>query len=257
MGLLTILNIGGCKQAKAAYRQSRPLKAQSIADVLGGDELLSGARVLDYGAGSGLMAQAFTRLVGPTGQVVAADVADSLECKGLDFVRVVEGRIPEPDASFDVIISNHVLEHVGPTPEQMLYLKDCRRLLHDEGVLYLAMPNRWTVFEGHYRLPFVSWWPTSWRAAYLRLLGALGFASPYNDMPMDRYRVWPHSRRQLRRLLERSGFEPSDVTRKTMRRAVELELSGFTRRVMRGLVPLLYWVFRPVLPTHIFICRKA
>jgi SAM-dependent methyltransferase len=48
--------------------------------------------------------------------------------------------LPLPDASFDFILCEHMIEHVSLRDAQSL-LAECRRILRDGGVLRLATPN--------------------------------------------------------------------------------------------------------------------
>lgn len=64
-------------------------------------------------------------------------------------------RLPLPDASFDLVLMDQVLEHLK---EPMPYLHTVRRLLRPGGILLLAVPNvgslanRWKTLEGRLRL---------------------------------------------------------------------------------------------------------
>ena len=75
--------------------------------------------------------------------------------------------VPLPDASFDIIVSYQVLEHVGSLETT---LSECIRLLKPGGTMYHVFPNYHSFYEGHYN---VLWWPflnqTSGRW-YLKLL---------------------------------------------------------------------------------------
>ena len=75
--------------------------------------------------------------------------------------------VPLPDASFDIIVSYQVLEHVGSLETT---LSECIRLLKPGGTMYHVFPNYQSFYEGHYN---VFWWPflnqTSGRW-YLKLL---------------------------------------------------------------------------------------
>jgi SAM-dependent methyltransferase len=59
---------------------------------------------------------------------------------------IEESPLPFPDASFDVVVSNQVIEHVL-SPDT--YIKEARRVLRPGGVLYVVTPDRSTrLFRG-------------------------------------------------------------------------------------------------------------
>ncbi len=83
-------------------------------------ELREGETVLDLGSGGGLDVLLSARQVGPTGKAYGLDLTDEMLAlarenqrkSGLDNVEFLKGeieRIPLPDASVDVIISNCVI----------------------------------------------------------------------------------------------------------------------------------------------------
>jgi SAM-dependent methyltransferase len=72
---------------------------------------------------------------------------------GLDPSRVIDAvgeRIPFPDASFDIVYSNNVLEH---TQKPALVLSEALRVLKPGGRLFIEVPNYLAYYEGHYLLP--------------------------------------------------------------------------------------------------------
>ncbi len=92
---------------------------------LAGD--LTGRRVLDLGSGSGTDAFAAATLAGPNGQVTGVDMTPEQLAKaerlrteaGFGTVRFVEGYIespPVPEAAFDVVISNGVINLSADKP---------------------------------------------------------------------------------------------------------------------------------------------
>jgi SAM-dependent methyltransferase len=94
-----------------------------------------------------------------------------VEIDGYQFQLVRGSQLPFNDGSFDVVISNHVIEHVGDHSEQLKHLSEIRRVMKQKGSAYLAVPNRWMLTEPHYQLPFLSWLPTNLRSPYLRISG--------------------------------------------------------------------------------------
>lgn len=147
---------------------SRLRKAEKIVRLLE-RRPLDGLQVLDIGAGSGDIAAHVARAVGERGAVTAVDRQDQRTVRdGFTFVEVDGVGLPFPDAAFDVVITNHVIEHVGDRAEQARHLREVRRVLAPGGLAYLAVPNRWTVIEPHYRLPFLSWLPLPVADRYVR-----------------------------------------------------------------------------------------
>ena len=63
------------------------------------------------------------------------------------------------DGSFDVVVSNHVVEHVGDREAQRTHLAELRRVLAADGLGYLATPTRWALVEPHFTVPLLSWPP--------------------------------------------------------------------------------------------------
>ena len=105
-----------------------------------------GASVLDVGCGSGTDAFVAARLVGPSGCVVGVDLTgEMLEAPlealaaspvtGLSFVEAAADSLPFPDASFDLVLSNGVLNLV---PDKDAVFRELRRVLRPGGALAAA-----------------------------------------------------------------------------------------------------------------------
>ena len=77
-------------------------------------------------------------------------------------------QLPLPDRSADLIICNHVYEHV---PDAAQLFTEIHRVLKDTGICYLGAASRLTVMEPHYHLPFLSWLPKPLAHLYMRLAG--------------------------------------------------------------------------------------
>lgn len=78
---------------------------------------------------------------GEVARVVGADidpiVLDNDELD--DAVLIEDGRLPLPDASFDVIVSDFTFEHVE---DPAGFLAEARRVLRESGSLFFRTPNR-------------------------------------------------------------------------------------------------------------------
>jgi SAM-dependent methyltransferase len=96
--------------------------------------------LLDLGAGAGIIPQMNFR-----GLVACCYGIDPdrrvLENPFLDEAKVAIGdSIPYPDASFDVVISNNVLEHLN-SPK--LVFDEVARVLKPNGIFLVKTPNKW------------------------------------------------------------------------------------------------------------------
>jgi 2-polyprenyl-3-methyl-5-hydroxy-6-metoxy-1,4-benzoquinol methylase len=69
--------------------------------------------------------------------------------------------LPFPDKSFDLVLSNAVIEHVGGVEEQRRFLAEHLRVAHH---FILTTPNRWFFMETHTKALLRHWSP-AWRAA--------------------------------------------------------------------------------------------
>lgn len=69
------------------------------------------------------------------------------------------------DRSFDLVFSNSVIEHVGPSPKQAEFAREVCRL----GKSYwVQTPSRWFPIEPHSGMPFYWFYPEWLRAALMR-----------------------------------------------------------------------------------------
>lgn len=84
--------------------------------------------------------------------------------------------LPFKDKSIDLVICNHVYEHVA---NQNTLVKEIYRVLKDDGICYFGAGNKFSLIEGHYHLPFLSWIPR--RAAHIYLKLARGIDYYYEN----------------------------------------------------------------------------
>jgi len=78
---------------------------------------------------------------------------------GLRFVSADVIALPFADASFDLVHSSAVIEHVGSRTRQRQMLAEVLRVAR-RGV-YLTTPNRWFPVEFHTQLPLLHWLPAA------------------------------------------------------------------------------------------------
>ncbi len=179
------------REAQLAYSElqgemldegGRRQKAAKIIAVLQhflGREDLNGLRALDIGCSTGYIADEMAR-AGAT--VTGLDIdepglAGARERFGdrVEFLCAAGDAIPAEDQSYDVVVFNHIYEHVVDADAVM---RDIRRVLKDDGAVYLGLGNKLGVVEPHYKLPFLSWLPQ--RAAD-RYISAFGKADTYYE----------------------------------------------------------------------------
>jgi arsenite methyltransferase len=107
---------------------------------------MEGARVLDLGSGSGMDSFIASLITGPTGCVIGLDMTDAQRAKaeflrrrdGVRNITFVKGYIdaaPFEDGSFDVVISNGVINLAVDKPE---VFREISRLLRPGGRLAIA-----------------------------------------------------------------------------------------------------------------------
>lgn len=222
---------------------SRGWKAEKIARLLGLSTRKQPIRLLEIGTGSGGIAHWFAHHPQLRCEVVAVDVCDNRQLhEGYAFQQVEGVDLPFEEASFDVVISNHVIEHVGDAQAQARHLSEIRRVMKPDGVGYLAVPNRWMLTEPHYRLKFLSWWPRGWRTPYLKLMGKGDF---YDCEPLEM--------RQLERMLSAAGFAYQNLCIEALRQTFEIERPWhWSTHLLRRIPDALLRPLRPVIPTLIY-----
>ena len=226
---------------------SRVLKAKKIIDMVGPERFAHARRILEIGCGSGVIAHTLAELGGPGLQVFAVDVVDNrLVHDGYDFTRVEGTTLPFDDGLFDIVITNHVIEHVGDVGDQLHHLGEIRRVLAHDGIGYLAVPNTWRLVEPHYRLPFLSWLPAALADRYVR---ATGRGTYYDCVPL--------AHGEAVELFDRGGFRSQDKTVEALRATLELEFprsrvaTWIRTRVPSAAIAL----GMCIMPTYVFLLK--
>lgn len=230
-------------------RTSRVFKAQKVIAIIGLRRFLCCRRILEVGCGSGLIASTLAGMGNSDVTVDAVDVIDNrVEKDGYNFSLVQGTSLPFDDGVFDLVITNHVIEHVGHEQAQLAHLAEVMRVTADDGTIYFAAPNKWRLVEPHYRLPLLSWFPASVSDTYLRLARRAEY-----------YDCFPRSRRHYIRLFETTGLEYEDRTVAALRQTLALEHPAYiaTKIVNTACPDWLLDLGRPVVPTLIFLLHKT
>lgn len=154
------------------------------------------------------------------------------------FHRAPGSAMPFADGSVDVVVLNHIYEHVAD-PEAVA--AEIRRVLRPGGVVYLGLGNRLGVVEPHYRLPFLSWLPHGAAAdAYVRVFGRA-------DHYYERFRT----RRGLRRLF--ADFDCWDYTQPVLADAAAFSGEDVVPGFVGRLPPAVLRALLPVVPTYVWV----
>ncbi|NEQ64727.1 MAG: class I SAM-dependent methyltransferase [Symploca sp. SIO2D2] len=143
----------------------------------------SAAKILDYGCGSGKVVLA-GRNKGLN--IFGADVfyaganskeeVEMLNLLGKEIQEIKQGKINFEDATFDLVLSNQVFEHVQDLES---VLREIHRVMKKDALLLCLFPAKEVFREGHIGIPFVHWLAKDSKIRYyyalsLRCLG-LGY----------------------------------------------------------------------------------
>ncbi|GGY62902.1 hypothetical protein GCM10011613_03070 [Cellvibrio zantedeschiae] len=228
--------------------ETRYLKAKKIELLISSNRLKEPIRLLEVGTGSGGIAYYFSSLSDIEYEVTAVDVKDNrLTEEGFEF-QLVEGvELPYDNESFDVVISNHVIEHVGDLTSQLEHLSELNRVLTKSGIGYLAVPNRWMLVEPHYKLIFLSWLPKFLRSPYLRLFGKGHY---YDCEPLQKH--------EIESMFKKTNFEFKNVCVRALKLTFDIEMpNSLPARVIKYIPTFMIELFTPLIPTLIYTIRKS
>lgn len=167
---------------------------------------VEGANVLDVGCGDAGALIAFAEKGAKCAGIECFDT--SLERGRLraadhgvdvDLKKGVAESIPFPDASFDLVMLDNVLEHVTDRPGT---LREVRRVLKPGGLLYMVTPKPFSLYslwnDPHYDLAGLVLMPRSMQIWYFEKVRG-GGKGTYD------VGVIP-TRRKIRKLLDEAGF---------------------------------------------------
>ena len=228
-----------------AHRRTKAGKIVSVLHHFLGRADLLGLTAVDIGCSAGFIAD---ELAADRARTIGLDIDTPGLMKARarfgDHVRFLGGsgdRLPIADDSIDVVVFNHIYEHVVDADA---VLREVHRTLKPDGVAYLGLANKFQLIEPHYRLPLLSWLPQRGADFYVRRTGK---ADAYYEKHL--------SRRDLKTLLR--GFHVWDYTVAAIRAPevfgsgdqVGATVSRIPARVLRAGLPLA--------PTFIWVATKG
>lgn len=151
--------------------ENRLVKARKIAAVLMNErDDLGKLSCLDIGCSGGIITHHLSKY---TGTIVGVDIDQKAVDKANQQFRSDNCRfqyadsmhLPFADSSFDVVICNHIYEHV---PDSQQLMNEIYRVLKKGGICYFGAGNRFMIKENHYKLYFLSWLPQKMADFYIK-----------------------------------------------------------------------------------------
>lgn len=228
-----------------AGRRAKAHKIRAVLQHWLGSNDLAGRTLLDVGSSTGYIADEM-RIAGA--RVIGLDidvpglVASRRRLPSETLLLAAAGeRLPLADGSVDLVLFNHIYEHVVDPAAVMLEL---RRVLAPGGALFLGLDNRRYPLEPHYRLIGLSWLPPDWGSRYLRLARR-----------GDIYHEQLRSPRNLRRLA--AGLDVWDYTHTVLAEPTRFAAADLVPGPL-AVVPQFGWrLLDPVLPTYLWVAAAG
>ena len=165
----------------------------------------------------------------PSSAVLTTMVADAMD-------------LPFSDNDIDIIICNHVYEHVSDSEG---LFKELYRVLKKGGIIYFgAMNARWPM-EPHYDLLFLHWLPDCFSEILVR---RKGYDHGYLEKPLSTPKL-----KQLVKQFDLTDYTVPIIINPEKYNATDVVQSSWVSSIMRTSVGNLLYGF---LPSYIWILRK-
>jgi SAM-dependent methyltransferase len=229
-------------------RDIRKIKAEKIVKIVEdfSQKDLSRCRGLEIGCSTGqninFLSTKFDECIGIDIDQDAVRFGYSNKKSNVNFFLGDAMQLPFRSDEFDVILCNHVYEHV---PDSELLMKEVYRVLKHDGFCYFAAGNKFSLMEGHYHLPFLSWIPKKFANLYLRLLQR-GTEYYENHLSLSGIRMltkdFSVTDYTLKVITEPERFGAEDM----------ISSNSIIRKIPKYVIKLLM----PLIPTYIFILTK-
>jgi ubiquinone/menaquinone biosynthesis C-methylase UbiE len=224
-----------------AKRRTKAAKIRAVLEHFYGREDLTGLTAVDVGCSTGFTAAelsaAGAKVVGLDIDVPGLGHAAARFGDQVEFLCADGTAMPFADQSVDIVVFNHIYEHVVD-PDGVL--AEIRRILRLDGAAYLGFANRLGIIEPHYRLPFLSWLPRNVADRYVAMTGR---APNY----YEQFRT----RRGLRRMC--AGLVLWDYTYTVLSDSEAFKARDMVPQRFAQAPPLVWRLLSPIMPTFIWI----
>lgn len=145
------------------------------------------------------------------------------------FANGVGENLPFSEGCFDLVVMNHVIEHVADQPQ---VVREAARVVREGGAVFIACPNYLRWYEPHYKIFWVPLLPKFLGRIYLRSRGR-------SPAMLDQLTYTTHKR--LRKLLARLGpdYVVVDLHREEfLRKRSERSFAAVSTKLVVGLTHL-------------------
>ncbi len=230
-------------------REGRKRKAKTmvavLSDFMGSD--FQSLSVLDIGSSTGFIANYLSRFFG---KVLGIDIDEpavmfarkNFAKENLEFTIGDALHLHYQNDMFDVVICNHVYEHVADAKQLM---REIQRVLKPGGVCYFAAGNRLNLNEPHYNLPFLSVVPRQIAHIYLRVTGKGKY---YHEKHLTYWRL-----KRIVRDFERIDYTERVIANPQFFHADYMIKHGTTKgKLAKFIVRYAYWLC----PSYIWLLKK-
>lgn len=171
--------------------------------------------------------------------------------QSLNYIQASGVNLPFQEKIFHTVILNDVLEHISYQNATEAF-KQIRKVLKDNGLLYVSVASKFEVREPHSNLLLISWFPRWIYAPIVRKI--------FHDD------VYPYTARSFHKLAQQTGFTFENVTCLYVNKKVQ-NLNYIGNIILRPIVRVLnkigltksagFLKFMEPFGVLVFICQKT